>query len=164
MRQTVLSRVISARLHSKGQPLYGCLCIILHNGIWKTVKRKINSQINIRLILKINDKFNKYQSIQIFWISEIGTIDFKASETDFFWMRPMSGCTTALVICCIMSIISFNAMRMWAVKSLVSFVLNQGLWVKINIPYTWRLNRVFLVLISDKAIARENLSCGFLTE
>ena len=47
-----------------------------------------------------------------------------------FRMRPMSGYTTALVICCIISIISFNTMRMRAVKSLVSFVLNQGLLVK----------------------------------
>ena len=57
MRQTVLFRVISARLHMKGQPLYGCLT--LHNGIWKSIKRKINPQIKIRQIVKLNDKFNK---------------------------------------------------------------------------------------------------------
>ena len=39
----------------------------------------------------------------------------------------MSGSITALVILYIISIISFNTMRMRAVKSLVSFVLNQGM-------------------------------------
>ena len=52
-----LVRVISARLHVKGQPLYSCLT--LHNGIWKTIKRKINPQIKIRQIVKLNDKCNK---------------------------------------------------------------------------------------------------------
>ena len=37
----------------KGQPLYGCL--ILHYGIWKTIIRKINSQVKIRQIVKLND-------------------------------------------------------------------------------------------------------------
>ena len=37
----------------KGQPLYGCLT--LHYGIWKTIKRKINSQVKIRQIVKLND-------------------------------------------------------------------------------------------------------------
>ena len=38
----------------KGQPLYRCLT--LHNGIWKTIKRKINPGIKIRQIVKLNDK------------------------------------------------------------------------------------------------------------
>ena len=37
----------------KGQPLYDCLT--LHYGIWKTIKRKINSQVKIRQIVKLND-------------------------------------------------------------------------------------------------------------
>ena len=37
----------------KGQPLYGCLT--LHYGIWKTIKRKINWQVKIRQIVKLND-------------------------------------------------------------------------------------------------------------
>ena len=57
MRQTVSFRVISARLHVKGQLLDGCLT--LHNGIWKTIKRKINLQIKIRQIVKLNVKCNK---------------------------------------------------------------------------------------------------------
>ena len=49
--------VISARLHMKRQPLYGCHT--LHSGIWKTIKRKIDPQIKIRQIVKLNDKCNK---------------------------------------------------------------------------------------------------------
>ena len=33
--------------------LYGCLT--LHYGIWKTIKRNINSQVKIRQIVKLND-------------------------------------------------------------------------------------------------------------
>ena len=53
MRQTVSFRIISARLHVKGQPLYGRLT--LRYGIWKTIKRKINSQVKIKQIVKLND-------------------------------------------------------------------------------------------------------------
>ena len=53
MRQTVSFRVISARLQVKGQSLYGCFT--LHYGIWKTTKGKINSQVKIRQIVKLND-------------------------------------------------------------------------------------------------------------
>ena len=38
----------------KGQPVYGCLT--LHNGIWKTIKRKRIPQIKIRQIVRLNDK------------------------------------------------------------------------------------------------------------
>ena len=41
----------------------GATCIrlpyILHNGIWKTIKRKTISQTKIRQIVKLNDKCNK---------------------------------------------------------------------------------------------------------
>ena len=37
----------------KGQPLYGCLT--LRYGIWKTIKIKINLQVKIRQIVKLND-------------------------------------------------------------------------------------------------------------
>ena len=37
----------------KGQPVYGCLTF--NYGIWKIIKRKINSQGKIRQIVKLND-------------------------------------------------------------------------------------------------------------
>ena len=41
----------------KGQPLYGCLT--LNNRLWKTIKRKINPQIKIRQIIRLNNKLTK---------------------------------------------------------------------------------------------------------
>ena len=34
----------------------GATCLTLHNGIWKTIKRKRIPQIKIRQIVKLNDK------------------------------------------------------------------------------------------------------------
>ena len=34
-------------------------CLTSHYGIWKTIKRKINPQIKIRQIVKLNNKCNK---------------------------------------------------------------------------------------------------------
>ena len=67
----------------KGQPLYGCLT--LHYGIWKTIIRKINSQVKIRQIVKLNDT-NVIKTSDEFHYSE--------SKTDFF---QISGCITMLV-------------------------------------------------------------------
>ena len=95
MRQTVSFRVISARKHDKGQPLYGCL--ILHNGVWKTIKWKINSQIKTWQLVKFNDTcYKNKRLIPIFWIFEIRKIS-KHSRLHFF---RMSGCITVLVIPC----------------------------------------------------------------
>ena len=58
MPQTVSFRVMSARLHSNGQSLYGCL-YITQCIMEKKMKRKMNSQLKFRLIVKMNDKYNK---------------------------------------------------------------------------------------------------------
>ena len=93
MRQAVWFRVISTRKHVKGQPLNGCLT--LHNGIWKTNKRKINMQIKIGQKVKLNDKCNKNKRlIPVFWIFEIRKIS-KHLRLHFF---QMSGCITVFVI------------------------------------------------------------------
>ena len=81
------------------------------------MKRKINSKINIRLIVKINDKCNK----QVINSNILRKVDFQASKTYFFPYEPVHYCVGHNVI----SIISFNTMPLQAVKSLVSFMLIQ---------------------------------------
>ena len=99
-------------LSPRENTLRGNGCLTLHNGIWKAIKRKINSQIMIWQIIKLNDKYYKKSDLNIWGI--------------FF---QMSGCITVLVIHYNMtvSIISFHTMRMRAVKNLVSFMFIQCL-------------------------------------
>ena len=106
----------------KGQTSYGCLT--LHNVIWKTIKRKINLQIKIRQIVKLNDKCNKKKVINpLFRIFEIQKMIAKHLRLGFFQMSGcVKGCSGYTV-----AIISFHTMHMRTLKSLVSFVLIQGL-------------------------------------
>ena len=164
MPQTVSFRVISARKHVKGQPLYDCLT--LHNGIWKTIKRKINSQINIWQIVKLNDKcYKNKRLVPIFWKFEIR----KISKHPRLHFLQMSGCITVLVIHYnIHCINSFHTMHMRAAKSLVSLMFIQclhGLWLHSTHLAS---KQSFWVKISCKIYFKghtaRKLSCRFLTE
>ena len=130
MRQTVSLCVISVRLHLKGQHLYGCLT--LRTVIWKTIKRKINSQLEIRQIVNLNDTCNKNKLILNFWDKKSWFLSIKGGLFSE-WAGTLL--CWSYIITHTVSIISFHTVCMRAVKSLVSFLFIQDLHGSLCLHY-----------------------------